>query len=399
MDATRRVVCNPELFNPVLTMGMQVSFILVVSHLFQLVLKPLGQPGPVAQILSGFVLGPSGISRIASIKKIFFQDLAGDYYETLALFSRIIIMFLIGLETDVPYMVRNLRQATIIAGGGCIMCTIFAVAITPFVYPQTAAQGPVVIMALTLAVILSNSGSPIVIHLAAELKFATTDFGRLAISSSLITDTYSILLLVVSSSSKHGWRFASWFLYGCLALTVIGAVIILNMYLANWLNRRNRDQKNLKNAEAFGILSVVVATAMAIEMMGFNSIVACFLIGSMFPKGGKTGRTLVPKLNYSVHNFIFPVYLGYMGFQADITAVNSFPNFGVIAVVILLSLGGKISGTLAACYYLKIPMNEAVLFGFLMNVKGYVDLVTISIGLQNKVSFCLLIISGSGFRP
>ena len=51
MDATRRVACNPEIFNPVLTMGMQVSFILVLSHFFQLMLKPLGQAGPVAQIL------------------------------------------------------------------------------------------------------------------------------------------------------------------------------------------------------------------------------------------------------------------------------------------------------------------------------------------------------------
>lgn len=51
MDATWGVACNKELFNPVLTMGMQVSFILVVSHCFQLVLKPLHQPAPIAQIL------------------------------------------------------------------------------------------------------------------------------------------------------------------------------------------------------------------------------------------------------------------------------------------------------------------------------------------------------------
>lgn len=51
MDATKRVACNREMFNPVSTMGMQVAFILVLSHCFQLVLKPLGQPGPIAQIL------------------------------------------------------------------------------------------------------------------------------------------------------------------------------------------------------------------------------------------------------------------------------------------------------------------------------------------------------------
>ncbi|KAI8536904.1 hypothetical protein RHMOL_Rhmol10G0293100 [Rhododendron molle] len=358
MDATKRVACNREMFNPVSTMGMQVAFILVLSHCFQLVLKPLGQPGPIAQILSGFVLGPSGLSHISFVKKIFFQDLTGDYYETMALFSRIIIMFLIGLETDIPYLVRNLRPASILACGGCVTCTVFAAAITPFIYHQTGAHGPMFTMALTIAVIFSNAASPIVIRLAAELKFATTDFGRLVISSSLISDMYSVVLLVVSSESKAEKKFMHWVLFGCLAFLLVVAVIILNMYLANWLNRRNRNQKHLKNAEAFGILSVLVVTAMTIESMGFNSIVACFLIGSMFPKGGKTGRTLLPKLNYSVHNFIFPIYLGYMGFQADMTTINSLASLGVVAVVLLLSLGGKISGTLAACYYLRIPMNE-----------------------------------------
>ncbi|KAG5530112.1 hypothetical protein RHGRI_030473 [Rhododendron griersonianum] len=276
----------------------------------------------------------------------------------MALFSRIIIMFLIGLETDIPYLVRNLRPASILACGGCVTCTVFAAAITPFIYHQTGAHGPMFTMALTIAVIFSNAASPIVIRLAAELKFATTDFGRLVISSSLISDMYSVVLLVVSSESKAEKKFMHWVLFGCLAFLLVVAVIILNMYLANWLNRRNRNQKHLKNAEAFGILSVLVVTAMTIESMGFNSIVACFLIGSMFPKGGKTGRTLLPKLNYSVHNFIFPIYLGYMGFQADMTTINSLASLGVVAVVLLLSLGGKISGTLAACYYLRIPMNE-----------------------------------------
>ncbi|KAI8030008.1 Cation/H(+) antiporter 2 [Camellia lanceoleosa] len=385
MDATRRVACNRELFNPVLTMGMQVSLILVLSHFFQLLLKPFGQPGPIAHILSGFVLGPTGLSRIPYIKKVFFQDVAGDYYETMALFSRIIIMFLMGLETDVPYLVRNLRPATVIAGGGCIMCTIFAAVITPFIYHETGAHGSMPIMALMMAVLLSNSASPIVNCLATEWKFATTDFGRLAISSSLISDMYAVVLLVFSNRNKHGWGFMTWVLYGCLAFTMLVAVIVLNMYLANWLNRRNRNQKHLKNAEAFGILSVIVVTAMAIEMLGFNSIIACFLIGAMFPKGGKTVRTLLAKLNYSVHNFVFPIYLGYMGFQANISVINSLTNLSIVVIIILLSLGGKITGTLVACSYLKIPLNEGVLFAFVMNVKGHVDLVTLSIGLQSKV--------------
>lgn len=51
MEATQRIACNADLINPLFTMGIQVSCVLVLSHFFHLVLKPLGQPGPIAQIL------------------------------------------------------------------------------------------------------------------------------------------------------------------------------------------------------------------------------------------------------------------------------------------------------------------------------------------------------------
>lgn len=51
MDATHNMFCNKDLVNPLNSMGMQVSCILVVSHFFNVVLRTVGQPGPIAQIL------------------------------------------------------------------------------------------------------------------------------------------------------------------------------------------------------------------------------------------------------------------------------------------------------------------------------------------------------------
>lgn len=43
--------CNKELFNPIISMGWQYSGILVISHILQILLKPLGQASPIVQIL------------------------------------------------------------------------------------------------------------------------------------------------------------------------------------------------------------------------------------------------------------------------------------------------------------------------------------------------------------
>ena len=60
MEATEQLVCQPvDAFNPLITTSFQVSCILVISHIFHLVLKPLG--GPFAQLLVSihFFLGKS----------------------------------------------------------------------------------------------------------------------------------------------------------------------------------------------------------------------------------------------------------------------------------------------------------------------------------------------------
>ncbi|XP_076915392.1 cation/H(+) antiporter 2-like [Bidens hawaiensis] len=386
MDDTAELSCpDNDMMNPALTMTTQVSAILVLSHVFQIFLKPLGQPAPLAQMLAGFVLGPSGLSRSPSIHVFFFQNFAVDFYESMALYCRISIMFLIGLEMDIPYLMRNLRPASIIACAGCLMCTIFASTISFFVYEETGSRGSRFTLALVITVILANTASPIVFRLATDLKFATSDIGRLAISSSLIGDMYAVFILVIISGEKNKRTFSGWALMAFFSLLLLVGIIIFTSYLVNWLNHRNRNKKNLQAVEVMLLCSVILVAAMTLETMGFSSIIACFLMGSMFPRGGKSARTLLAILTYTVHNFIFPIYFGYTGFKADTSYLNELKRIGIVLMVIVLSIGGKIFGTVAACYYLKTPLNEGVLLAFLMNMKGHVDILTLTTAMQNKV--------------
>ncbi|KAI7738345.1 hypothetical protein M8C21_008408 [Ambrosia artemisiifolia] len=386
MDETSELSC-PEnnMMNPALTMTTQVSAILVLSHVFQIFLKPLGQPAPLAQILAGFVLGPSGLSRAPSIHVFFFQNFAVDFYESMALYCRISIMFLLGLEMDISYLMRNLRPVIIIACGGCLMCSIFASAISLFVYEETGSHGSRFTLALVIIVVLANTASPIVFRLAADLKFATSDIGRLAISTSLVGDMYAVFILVMISGEKHKQTVNGWALMAFCSLLLLVGIIIFTSYLVNWLNKRNRDEKNLQAVEVMLLCLVILVAAMTLETMGFSSIIACFLMGSTFPRGGKSARTLLAFLTYMVRNFVFPIYFGYTGFKADTSYLNEIKRVAIVLMVIVLSIGGKILGTLAACWYLKTPLNEGVLLAFLMNMKGHVDILTLTTAMQNKV--------------
>ncbi|WCJ39172.1 Cation/H(+) antiporter 2 [Euphorbia peplus] len=345
MNAARGVMCLDDPFNPLITTTLQISGILVVSHFFHLILKPLGQPGPVAQILAGIVLGPSVLCHVKKIREFFLQSNSADYYNLFSSISGILFMFLFGLQTDIPYMRRNLRKASIITYGGMGVCCILGgiVSVLLIIFNKFSSTVTVFTVIIT---ILANASAPAVIRLAAELKFSTSDTGRLAISCSLINEM-------------------TW-------------TIVVNKYLASWCNKRNRHQKYVTNTEMLVILALVIGLSFLVEEYGFNSAIACYSIGLLFPREGKTTRTLMVKLTYAVQNFILPIYFGYIGFQFNITYLNT-RNTIVIMLMVVLSIGGKFIGTLLACHYLNVPTVDSVVLCFLLNLKGHAELLLVSV--------------------
>ncbi|XP_009350440.2 cation/H(+) antiporter 2-like [Pyrus x bretschneideri] len=373
MEATHKFVCQDDLVNPLSSMGMQVACILVISHFFHILLKALGQPGPIAQILAGLVLGPSGLSNISEIKEFFFQASAAEYYEMFGFFCRILFMFLFGLEIDIAYIRHNLRIVCIVAYGGASVGGIFGLVASFFISKHLMAENAKLNASFVFCIMLlvAYTSSPVVNRLGAELRFSTSDIGRLAASAAMVVELTCLLVfnLIIAFSKVTNIR------DGFLILLGMVPILFGFKYLAVWLNKRTNKQKYLRNPEVFLILSILIAGSMIIEMRMFNSVIACFVAGMVFPKEGKTARTLLHKLTYSVHNFVLPVYFGYIGFQFDASHLKSWRNVLIVFILVLLSLSSKIGGTLAVCHYLKIPPNEGLFLGFVLSLKGHADIL------------------------
>ncbi|KAK7317280.1 hypothetical protein RJT34_01367 [Clitoria ternatea] len=383
MDATHSMFCDNDLVNPLSSMGMQVSCILVVSHFFNVVLRTVGQPGPIAQILAGLVLGP--MSHIDYIKATFFPASSINYYEVVSFFCRIHFMFLFGLEMNFHYIMRYIRRVTIVASGGAIMGAAFGLSVSFYLRHQlkTIEIAQWYYFSMIVMLVVSYTSSPMVIRLAAELRFAASDVGRIAVSSALITEMGCLVIFNVVVNAKDRHIFSG---IGCIVVTAL--VVLINRYLAIWLNARHRNQKYLKAPELLFILFLLLTSSMIIEIWGFNSIINCFIIGLLFPREGKTARTLVHKLGYSIYNFILPVYFGYLGLQCDLINVfRSLERTVNMAILVLLSIGSKLGGTLIVCRYLQIPTSEGIFLGFILNTRGYADLLFIGAAAKQVITF------------
>ncbi|OMO69759.1 Cation/H+ exchanger [Corchorus capsularis] len=383
MEATEQLVCRPvDEFNPLITTCFQVSCILVCSHIFHLLLKPIGQPGPVAQLLAGVVVGPTLFSRAKIVEEFFIQASSAKYYEFFSFVCRLLFMFSIGLETDIPYVKRNIRVIGIIAAGGSLLACIVAAPIfwlLAKVFQVTTERFPFYLVVFT---VLANSASPIVFRLVAETKFDTTDLGRLAIYSSLLNEFSCVAFVCALRAFTSLSRFGG----ALLAALVTLALIFLNKYLSRFFNRRARNSRFISNSAVFLLVFLLTSLSFFVEYVGsITAIASCFLLGLLFPREGKTARTLLHKLTYAVNTFILPVYFGYTGFQFDIKTLNNKVTVFLTLLVILASAGTRLAGTFAASHYLKIPWNEAMILAFLLNLKGNYDLILINTPPQPKL--------------
>lgn len=338
-------------------------------------------------IKAGLVLSPSFLSQINKIRSFFIQDPSAFYYRVFAFISRILFMFLIGLEMDTAYLRTNMDLAATIASGGLLVSFVFGIILTYISRFVLDIKDNTPAFSITITILLANSASPVVMRLIDELKFNTSELGRLASTTSLINEVgciiyYSSFVTVLSSKN---------FANAIYSIILTALLIIINMYLAKWFARWNKDSKYVSNAQVLLLLVLVVSLAFSIEVLGYNSTITGFLLGVFFPRDGKTTRTLFKKLAYSIHNFVLPIYFGYMGFQFDIRdLLKHYQNILLVLLLLFSCIASRMIGTLFVCHRLKIPRIKAVLLAFVLNLKGNFELILIDVEAgRSAVSFYL----------
>lgn len=326
------------------------------------------------------MLSPVLLSRIPKVKEFFLQKNAADYYSFFSFALRTSFMFLIGLEVDLHFMRRNFKKAATIAVSSFVACGLLSLAFLWLLIPLFQVKDDHFTFFLVLLVTLSNTASPVVVRSIADWKLNTSEIGRLTISCALFIELANVVLYTVVIAFVSGSMIGDLFLF----IFATGFLILLNRFLAPWLPKRNPKEKYLSKAETLAFFILLLILAITIESYDVNSSVSVFTIGIMFPRQGKTHRTLIQRLSYPIHEFILPVYFGYIGFRFSVIGLTKRYYLGLVIVVILTMLG-KFLGVISACLYLKIPKKYWLFLPTILSVKGHVGLLLLDANFSEKV--------------
>jgi len=115
--------------------------IIIVCHLLHWPLSKIRQPKVIAEVVGGILLGPSVMGRVPGFRAAIFPAESIPNLTLVANLGLVLYLFLIGLETDVRFLVSNWRVATSVAFAGLAFPFALGCALAWGIYHQFAGDG------------------------------------------------------------------------------------------------------------------------------------------------------------------------------------------------------------------------------------------------------------------
>ncbi|KAJ5793357.1 uncharacterized protein N7503_009335 [Penicillium pulvis] len=100
---------------------IQTGFIIILSRLVHWPLSKIRQPRVIAEVISGIILGPSVLGHIPAFTDTIFPTASLPSLSVVANLSLILFLFLVGLETDLHFLISHWRVALSVSAAGMVL--------------------------------------------------------------------------------------------------------------------------------------------------------------------------------------------------------------------------------------------------------------------------------------
>ena len=368
------------LFNPFSLLLLQIMLIVSACGLLGAVLRKLGQPSVIGEMGVGILLGPSLLGRLfPETSAILFPQPSLGILGLLGQLGVMCFLFLVGMEVRLDNLKKSAQSDLLISHAGIFFPFFLGVLIAPALHHRYG-QSSLLSLSLFLGIAMSVTAFPVLARILTDSGLADTPLGRSALAIAAIDDftawcALGFVIAAVESESPRSALMNSGLSVAFL-LAMVGLVKPILGKTLDYLgdgNRPNRPSLVLA-------ISVLLLSSLCAEVLGLHALFGAFLAGLAMPDMPRLKQFIRERLEYVSVGFLLPIFFALVGLKTDIGFLRAEGALAMLALVTGAAVVGKFGGTLVASRFAGFSWRRAACLGALMNTRGLMEIVILSIG-------------------
>lgn len=353
--------------------------VLLTARLFAEIAIHLKAPSVIGELFAGIVIGPSLFGWIEPIEAL----------RLLAEIGIILLLFEVGISTDVKRLIKAGRQSTFIAITGFI---------TPLLLGFSAAYwlfGLSWFEALFIGGTLTATSIGITIRVLSDLQFTQSKEGQIVLGAAVLDDVLGVILLALLYEFSIGGGI-NWMNAGKVFLFITTFFVIAPM-LAKFMSvfiKRYDEVSEIPGLIPTTMVSLVLFFAWFAHVVGAPELLGGFAAGialsrRFFLPLGLTLRTdekfaqRIEEQMQPIIKLFTPIFFVVVGLSINLREIDWFsPDIWVFSFVLLIT---AIVGKMLGATFLRESWPSRLMVGMSMVPRGEVGLIFAEIGRHSGI--------------
>lgn len=361
----------------------QILLIIFLSRLLGSAARRSRQPALTGEIIAGVLLGPSFLGVLFPvIYNFLFSPDSIAILSHVSQLGLILFLFIIGMELDVKVF-RNRRQPSfLISQMGILVPFALGILIAFLWYDKFAQEINFIGFALFLAIGMSVSAFPVLARIIQERGLAKKPLGIFALTSASIDDitSWSLVALavaVVKSSTLMDFIIT-------LGLTGVYFVLMVKvaMPVVKKMGELYPSRETLNKRVMGSIFAVLMVSVVMAELIGLSGLIGAFFAGVIMPRNLTFKKILNDRIEDVTVAFFLPLLFLYVGVNTNLFLLFEDKAWMLCGLVLVAAIVGKFTGVSFTAKTLGMKWKESFLLGMLLNTRGLMGLIVISMGYQ-----------------
>ena len=389
-----------EMLGRMAMLAIGFGIILIAAKLGNLLFERLGLPGVLGELISGIAIGPYALGGLGfygfahGLIPFFEPSVISPELNGICIIASIVLMFTIGLETDLGALLRySVAGITVGIGGivlsmgtGCLFASGFAQVLFGRELSLMSTE------ALFIGLVSTATSVGITARILSEKRKLETPESVTILTAAVIDDVLGIVLLAVvvgmaSFAGPQSGEGADWARIGMISIKAVGVWLVATVVGLALGRRISRTLKTFGRGS--GTTVAIFAFAMALILAGLFEEAGLAMIVGAYVMGLSLSHSdiahLVRERLHTISLVFVPVFFCCMGMMIDIrelvnpTALMYGVLFGAIAFF------AKLIGCGGAAMLTGFNFRGAARVGVGMIPRGEVGLIIAGIGITLQI--------------